>query len=529
MDQIRGQKRNVISALLFILAIIAILLVLYETRFGPGVGGDSVRYIMGSQNLLAGNGYSRTSGGGEIIPITGFPPIYSATLALVGLTKVDPYAAARVLNALLFGFNTFLAGIIILRFTRSAGAALIGSTLFLTSTTLVLFHGMVMSEPLFIFLMLIVIYGLAEFLDNNNRALLFFIGAITGLAILTRYVGASLTFAGVATILLLGRTHWTRRVLDALFFAGISIAPLYFWLRRNASQGGSLINRAVSFHLMRPEVLRGYLAEVASWFMPRILGLPRPLRNVLVILLATPVPAVYALREFRDRIARKVEPRAPFWALPWILFFFVLGFAGILAVNSLFLDAATTQSAPPRYLTPVLVAVILFLVSTGSQLLKDLKLRQWPKAAVAGYAGFLIILFSAQSLDLVRNPQIAYTGFMRQRQSVVEVLEALDPEAPIITNNPEMVYLMANRPAYMWPIAFDSYTLEERADYDAQLEGTREKLHQGGVLVVFGWPLGTEELVFDVLEAERLETFIDVHFFGYQTAESDQDSTEGGG
>jgi len=207
--------------------------------------------------------------------------------------------------------------------------------------------------------------------------------------------------------------------------------------------------------------------------------------------------------------------------LPWILFFFVLGFFGVLAVNSLFLDAATTQGALARYLAPVLVAAILFFVGTGSNLLKSLQLRTWVKAAAGGYAGILIILFSIQSLALVRNPQIAYTGFKRQRQAAVEVLEALDPDAPIITNNPEMVYLMANRPAYMWPIAFDSYTLEERVDYDAQLESTRKKLRLGGVLVVFGWPMGTEELVFDVLEAERMETFIDVHFFGYLNSESE--------
>lgn len=48
MDQIRGRNRSVITLLLFILAILAVLLVLYETRYGPGVGGDSVRYIMGS-------------------------------------------------------------------------------------------------------------------------------------------------------------------------------------------------------------------------------------------------------------------------------------------------------------------------------------------------------------------------------------------------------------------------------------------------------------------------------------------------
>jgi hypothetical protein len=110
---------------------------------------------------------------------------------------------------------------------------------------------------------------------------------------------------------------------------------------------------------------------------------------------------------------------------------------------------------------------------------------------------------------------IGYTGYKQARLDAVKELEALDPNLPIISNNPEMVFVFINRPAYMWPIQFDHYRLAEREDFEQQLEATREKLRGGGVIVVFGWPVGTEDLVFDTLETKRLSEFIDVTILGY--------------
>jgi hypothetical protein len=81
-----------------------------------------------------------------------------------------------------------------------------------------------------------------------------------------------------------------------------------------------------------------------------------------------------------------------------------------------------------------------------------------------------------------------------------------------------MMYAFIHRSAFMWPIEFDHYVLKEREDFDKQVNATREKLQQGGVLVVFGWPEGAERLVFDILEAERLSSFIDISIFGYPDA-----------
>src|SRR5512133_3157661 len=61
----------------------------YATPYGPGLINDSVVYIGGAENILAGHGYSRTSGGGEIKPLTVNVPLYSYTLAAAARTGLD--------------------------------------------------------------------------------------------------------------------------------------------------------------------------------------------------------------------------------------------------------------------------------------------------------------------------------------------------------------------------------------------------------------------------------------------------------
>ena len=94
--------------LLIVLTAIALCgvgLLLFHTRNGPGITGDSVSYVMGAENMIMGRGYSRTAGGGEAVPITGFPPGYSTALVLFSWISPDFFSVGRILNALLFGFN----------------------------------------------------------------------------------------------------------------------------------------------------------------------------------------------------------------------------------------------------------------------------------------------------------------------------------------------------------------------------------------------------------------------------------------
>ncbi len=517
---LQKQQSWLTSFLLLVIAAIGVSLILYETQIGPGINGDSVHYIMGAENLILGNGFSRWSGGGEVRPITGFPPLYSTILAGLGFLGLDLFQVTRFLNALLFGANIFLVGMLIFRYTRALWPALIGSALILASSTQIQFHVMALTEPLFIFLMLVGIYSLTHYLDTYNPWVLLLSTAAVGLGSLARYVGLSMTATGLVLIFFLSKSNWKRRILDCAIFGGFSLIPVFLWLRRNASISGTLTNRVISFHLMSTTLARVYVTEVASWFVPRVLGLPRPVRNILVALIALPWPALFFFLEGKALFEKKEFPRRPMWSLPWILALNSLFFIVILIINTSLLDASTPASAPPRYLTPIFVCIVVLFVIGIFQLIRKIKRRTIIRFAPLVYGVLLVLLYALESLPLVRNPlaAIGYLGYVEQRRDVLHVLQSLDPDAPIISNNPEMVYAFLRRPAYMWPIEFDHYIQEDREDFEAQVAATREKLEQGGVLVIFGWPVGAEALVFDILDTERLEKFIDVTVLGYPNA-----------
>jgi hypothetical protein len=506
--------------LLLVIPLMGIGLILYETQIGPGINGDSIQYIMGAENLAEGNGFSRMSGGGELRPITGFAPLYSTVLAGLSLFGLDIFQAARILNALLFGVNIFLVGKLISRYTESAWPALLGSALVLTSNTQIQFHIMALTEPTLIFLMLLAIYSLTQYLDTNNRFMLLLSAVAVSLGSLTRYVGVSMTATGLILIFFLSKNSWKRRVLDCAIFGGISLLPIFLWLRRSTSESGTLANRVISYHPMSTKIARVYVAEVASWFIPRILGLPRPVRNVLVALLALPWPALFFFLEGRAVLEKKDVKCRPFWSLPWALVLNSFIFILILIINTSLLDAGTPVSAPPRYLTPIFVSCVILFVIVAFRLTQKMASRPIIRFTPVVYGFLLILLYAITSMPMVKNPltAIGYLGYIEQRRDAHEELGRIDPEVPIISNNPEMLYAFIHRSAYMWPIEFDHYVQQDRDDFNQQVAAVREKLEQGGVLVVFGWPEGAETLVFDILEAERLSSFIDITLFGYPEA-----------
>src|ERR1700690_417350 len=87
-----------------LLTVIGIFLVLRATPEGLGLSDDSIGYIAGARSILAGHGYREAwlAGNG---PVTPFPPLFSPTLAMIGMFGLDPLRGVRFLNASLFGLN----------------------------------------------------------------------------------------------------------------------------------------------------------------------------------------------------------------------------------------------------------------------------------------------------------------------------------------------------------------------------------------------------------------------------------------
>ncbi len=491
------------------LALLGVVLVLVFTRFGPGASGDSVYYIMGGQNIADGNGFSRTSGGGEIKPITGFPPFFSLVMSIFALIGTNMFVGGRGLNILLFAANIFLTGFIIYRYSRSIWPALLGSALVLSSDTLIENHGWIMSEPLYVFLMLLAVYTLAKYLEAHKRSFWALSIIFISLASLTRFAGVALTAAGVFAIFVLGKRKLIRRIIDSILFGVLSLIPLVLWMMRNSFIAGTTTNRAWIYHPIRPELAIQYLAEISSWFAPGQLPFPEVIRAGFSISIILTLLSILLYRDIKNGLLNREKQAESFDAIPWILSAYVLSYLAIIVINSLFLDAGTTPAAPPRYLLPVFIASVILFTSVIYRLISENSHSIYLKYVAAAYGVMLIIINCSLSFNILEYPlpKIGYTGLKLQWPNVVARLKDVDPSAAIISNNPEMVYVFTGRPAYMRPINFDVYSLTTREDYGEQLEWVQSLLDSGGVYVQLRDPNPYEREAIEDLDIEVRYSF----------------------
>ncbi len=481
-----------ISAVLPVIAIalFGIGLVFYLTRDGAGASGDSAWYIMGARNLLAGNGYARFSGGGELRAITSFPPAYSVALAAVSTFGISTANAGLILNVALFGANLILTALLIFRATRSGWAAAIGTLLVLTSTQLVESHSWIMSEPLYIFLSLIVAHLISLGVASSSTRLLGVAGLVVATATLTRFVGFSLLAAGALCILLLAPRGATWRLRSTSLFVALGIIPVLGWMVAPIINGGSIANRQFRLHSLDPNLMRAYQAEVVSWAFGRQLPLPWRPRVVLAGLIALIGPIYFLVSRLRrNRLSR---PKGDTYGdvLPWFLGSYLVAYLGVLILNSLFFTAGTPPADSARYLAPAYVALVILSTVTITELVRQMQETRLPAVFALSLGLLLLSLNLDQSLQLLGEPglSLGYVGIRRTNSDLAEALGDINLDVLIISNNPEAVYIITDRPAYLLPTRIDPHTDSVRPDYDESIDAHRRKLESGAVLVIFGSP-----------------------------------------
>ena len=507
-------SRTEIAALVLalVIAILGMGLVLHLTRNGAGASGDSAWYIMGAQNLLSGNGFSRFSGGGELRAITQFPPALS--VALAGLTEVGmaTFTAARIFNTVLFGVNLLLTAILIYKVSRSGWAMMLGTLLVLTSSQQIEIHSWIVAEPLYIFLSLIVAHLIALGISSSSRRLLGLAGVFVAVAILTRYVGFTLMAAGALGILLLGQMKANWRLGSSGLFVVLGLMPVLWWVATSISDGGSIANRQLLFHSINPDLMRAYQAEVVSWVFGQQLPLPWRPRAILVVLIASIGPVYFLVSRIRSGGLGRPRGDAYSEVLPWFLGTYLLAYAGVLTVNSLFLDAGTPPDTAARYMAPAYVALIIFSTVTTTELVRQVRKTKLPATFAISLGLLLISLNFNQSIDLLGDPGLSL-GYVMLRSSEPELVKALgelDLDVPIISNNPETVFILTERPAYILPIRVDPQTQIERSDYQQNIDAHRRRLESGAVVVIFGNP--------DQLALEAMNDLNVSPFLGFSTA-----------
>ena len=197
-----------------------------EITYGVALHWDSIQYIAGARNLLAGEGYSNIYG----LPITLWPPLYSLLLATASLGAWDPLDVAGPVNAAVFGLTIFVVG----RYLRQRLVSrflVVWACLAVTlSVPLADIASWAMSEPLFILLTTLALVRIDQFLTDGKPSSLVWAAVFSALAWLTRNMGVVLPVLVGLLLLFQPGTPLIRRAGRIAVFSLIAALPIALWV-----------------------------------------------------------------------------------------------------------------------------------------------------------------------------------------------------------------------------------------------------------------------------------------------------------
>ncbi len=426
------------------------LVLVASSKYGLGADPDSVAYLSAADNVLAGRGLTLYDG----TPFLSWPPLYPwllAALSAVGLTTRE---AARYLHAVILAGIVLLYGRWLARHLRNTGLFVIGLLAILLARPLVFVSVFILSEPLFLMLVM----GLLSILASPSPTLrlrsLIAASLVAGAAVMTRYVGAAAILAGAILASGSNVISLRRRLARLGIFTATSVLPLAVWLIRNRVTAGSMTGWRQSARVSVIGHLGCLLDTVSLWFFPRVIGFP--LRSIMILLLAAAVALIlwFAARRSR-RSAPGVWPAISVQAV-WtgVYLSCVVVLASLVSFNLL-------QS---RLLSPVFPS-LLFLLLLAADRGPDLIGRPVIRRAVSFGAavlmgGWLLLLHLYPDITTIQMSRRfgvgGYSSAGWQETEMADYLRRQPPSGPVYSNAPDALYFLAGRSSQLSPTRKES-------------------------------------------------------------------------
>ena len=251
---------------------------------GPGLDPDAVSYLGAAQSLVRDRTYRVPTSGWAASdssePLSHFPPGYSTAIAVPVAAGMTPVQGARLL-IVIAAFFTF-AGVVLL--VSSAAGMEIGvmtGTVALATPALLDVHLSVLSEPLFLPLMLATLAGMLKIIDPGRRTrgrrewrgvwAAAWTGLLLAAAVMLRYAGVALV--GAAAIAALSgpvdpRRRGSTRVLRVALVSVPAACALGAWLLRSIRLGGARSVRELGLYGNMGETLHEGLRTARDWLVP---------------------------------------------------------------------------------------------------------------------------------------------------------------------------------------------------------------------------------------------------------------------
>lgn len=411
---------------LALLALLGTALVLYNTAWGAYLSDDSFWYIYPADQALAGFPFD---------PSRMFAPLLPALLWLLGLAGLEPLVSLRWLNALLFGLNLVLCGLIVRQAGAIRGWALAAGALVLVSDVVVELHGWGMSEALCLTATLLAVWACQLYVQRGGWRWLALAALGAGLACLARYAALPLVGALALDLLFFSQGGWRKRLGLAAGFGAAGVLPLGLYLLRNQLATGQATNYP-AFHWTWPTLdnLTWFCYSTMSWFIPgRFLKDRELLFGALagLVILAALAGLIFAARR-----------QAGLWGRAFPAGLRVLWVNGILIAVMLVISngLANLVAFNERYLTQILLALLISLPYWAGLAWQNFKLPLRVALAVVFVA--FGVYYAGRTASDARDLHANGRGYARREAAEAETVRFLRDHAdrPFFAIGPEGYY-----------------------------------------------------------------------------------------
>ncbi|HMA02077.1 MAG: glycosyltransferase family 39 protein [Gemmatimonas sp.] len=232
---------------------------------GPGLDPDSMSYMQAASTLAHAGALRDVQRDWEsadsTMPLAHWPPGYSVALAAVERLGVGPTQSARIISAIA-AFVTIAVIAWLAGGVAGAGTGIVAGLLVMVTPAVVQVHESVLSEPLFIALLVLTLAAMAR---APARPLVS--GALAGLASIVRYAGISLV-GGVVLWQFMRSGTLRERFVRALTAAVPSILLQGAWVLRTVHGAGSSAIRQISLYGEITSTLREGWRTTSAWLVP---------------------------------------------------------------------------------------------------------------------------------------------------------------------------------------------------------------------------------------------------------------------
>ena len=221
----------------FIAACIGFYVIYLYTKYsGVGISPDSIMYASTATNIQAHASlltFNKT-------PLTFFPVFYPFFLgAIQFISGIDPIKAGAIIDATLFAGVLFTTGWILSKFiAHSTIYKWLILVAIILSPGLLEIYTYLWSETLFILEIVFFIVAYWRYMQTHTISSLAWVGLITAIACITRYVGITIIGAGGLMLLLDDLLPWKKKTGHILFYGFLSISLLVTNLIWNSASTG---------------------------------------------------------------------------------------------------------------------------------------------------------------------------------------------------------------------------------------------------------------------------------------------------